>query len=46
MGYGLAFKLFYMVAFWERFLEHGKCQVLYQSIFPLTLVCTIQRKEK
>lgn len=29
MGYGLAFQLFYMVAIWALFLEHGKCQVLY-----------------
>lgn len=32
MGYGLAFQLFYMVAFWALFLEHGKCQFLYQAI--------------
>lgn len=37
MGYGLAFKVFYMVAFLALFLEHGKCQVLYQFL-PWTLV--------
>lgn len=35
MGSGLAFQLFYMVAFWALFLEHGKCQVLYQVFSPL-----------
>lgn len=35
MGYGLAFQLFYMVAIWALLLEHGKCQVLSQFIFPL-----------
>lgn len=35
MGPGLAFQLFYMVAFWALFLEHGKCQVLYQVFSPL-----------
>lgn len=35
MGYGLAFRLFYMVAMLAHFLEQGKCQVLYQFISPL-----------
>lgn len=35
MGFGLAFLLFYMVAFLALFLEQGKCQVLYQTISPL-----------
>ena len=35
MGYGLAFQLFYVVAFRAPFLEHGKCQVLYLVIPPV-----------